>query len=234
MEKFEKFEADKSFVATIRNLERELFPEFKNETLYSPEGVNYFYFAPSWHIEAGLLTENDIELLRRDETRKLLSVGAGAAHLERLLVKMGVAQESIFLVDENASTMPPEFERMEFDMYGQWPDFERKRFDRIIFPESVLLNVRFRKHAERRNGLRHIIASSLPLLTQEGVMCADGHSQLAANVGEVIQSLQREGHTVSVHYDDVLLKVKKEPTAVRNIQLETATRTEGWLTRDRE
>ena len=135
---------NESFVQLVRGLERQMFPEFKDKSSYDEisqelPGYRYTYFAPSSHISKGLLNRRLI-----DDTignrREILSVGAGKAYLKRFLVDgLGISIDQIVLADKYP-VMPEGFKQFVFNMYGVWPDFGQ-RFDYVIFPESVALEL---------------------------------------------------------------------------------------------
>lgn len=133
----------------IRDLETKMFPEFKpahNHNSHQIDleptmhlGLGYAAFPPSWHFRSGLITEQMVKDLIENQ-KTLLSVGAGPAHLERLLVELGVNRKNIVLADKFTEFIPEGFARYRFDMFGRWPDF-REIFDYIIFPQSIFLPV---------------------------------------------------------------------------------------------
>ena len=137
--------ASKPLHEIVRELELEEFPELSEtvdelwtgvttKPILAPKGP-YAYFAPSYHIQRGLVGKTIIEDLRKG--KKMLSVGSGPAYLERLLVnRFGVDPNNITLSDISTSNVPEGFNFHQFDMYGQWPDFGQS-FDYIIFPESL-------------------------------------------------------------------------------------------------
>ena len=54
----------------------------------------------------------------------MLSVGAGPAYLEKLIVRrFGVEKESIELADFPKAVLPGEFVSHRFDMHEEWPSF---------------------------------------------------------------------------------------------------------------
>jgi len=197
----------KKFYKHIRELEKLKFGEFINEQIYGPQFTNNFYFAPSWHIGCGLLTEDLIKDIR-DNGRQILSVGSGAAYLERFLVDtMDVKREQITLSDL-IPIMPESFHRFVFDMYRTWPNF-RKEFDYVIFPESVLLNCRFDNDSEKQKGLYHLIESSLAALKPLGQIRINGHCQIEENV-EMVAALLATDHPDSrLTYSSQLIVVEK-------------------------
>ncbi len=96
----------------------------------------FWHFRPSHHIATGLLTQEDVTLLSQPGKR-LLSVGAFPAHLERLLVELGVPSANIVVADKDPAIigLGNFFETLAFDALDAWPDIGT--FDRIIFPECL-------------------------------------------------------------------------------------------------
>lgn len=189
-----KKKQQKRFDEVIRELEKREFPEFAQDDIYGPPQNSNFYFAPSWHVRSGLLTPELVDDIKNNN-RQMLSVGSGAGYLERFLAtKLGVKREQITLSDKNP-VMPEDFERFVFDMYGKWPDFG-KEFDYVIFPESVLLNVRFEHDPQKQIGLYHIIENSLATMKPVGQIRINGHCQIEENADVVKRWLERD-HTDS-------------------------------------
>lgn len=143
--------SSKDFFVLVRKLELEEFPEMKPENRKPSMGLaglvcdsefrvelgdNYVYFVPSWHVKNRLITQEDIDKLRK-EGKALLSVGSGPSYLERLLVyRFNVPRENVVLSDISPQHIPKGFLYHPFDMYSQWPEFGRF-FDYIISPESI-------------------------------------------------------------------------------------------------
>ena len=162
----EQYNAD-----SIREIEKEMFPEFKDDDLLQPEGNIYFYWAPSWHFKSELMTDEVVRNLVSDDSKKLLSMGSGPAHLERLLTKLGVKKENITLVDIDPRDVPPDFTSKIFDMYGEWADLGDELYDLIIFPESVLPYTKFKNDEEKIiDGAYKLIMSALSHLKPGGTI----------------------------------------------------------------
>ena len=145
MEKEPQIERPKQYWETIRELEIKMFPEFQKEDIYGPENNSNFYFAPSWHFRNGLVTEADVNNFLTDNTKKLLSIGSGAAFLEKLLERLGIGRDNITLSDVDSRDLPQDFRSKTFDMWGEWSSLDNEQYDLIIFPESILINIRFEK-----------------------------------------------------------------------------------------
>ncbi len=197
----------------IRKLEIEAFPELAEDDFsmnHIDDGKNVF-FTPNAHFSPKhpLLTEEIITDLR-ENNKNLLSVGSGPAYLELLLVKkLGINLEQLTLTDISNEYLPSGFESHLFDMYEEWPSFG-KLFDYVIFPESVLINTRFKTSSERRQGLYHIISNSLDVMKEQGEIRINGHCQLSDNVCKVADRLVHKYPCVKVtYYDSELLTVTK-------------------------
>lgn len=197
----------KKYCEVVRALERQEFPEFASEDIYDPLEHNNFYFAPSWHFRSGLLTQELVDSIKDDDSQ-ILSVGSGAGYLERFLVnRLGVKRGQITLSDRYP-VMPEGFEKFIFDMYGEWPDFG-KEFDCIIFPESVLLNVRFERDPQRQEGLYHIIENSLATMKAAGQIRINGHCQPEENADSVKRWLERYHTDSRLTYTPRLITVER-------------------------
>lgn len=202
-----KKKQQKRFDEVVRDLERQEFPEFANDDIYAPPENNNFYFAPSRHFRSGLLTQELVEDIR-DNNRQILSVGTGAGYLERFLTKrLGVKRGQITLSDKYP-IMPEGFERVTFDMYRKWPDFG-KEFDYVIFPESVLLNVRFKHNPQRQAGLYHIVENSLATMKPVGQIRINGHCQIDENAETVKRWLECDHTDSRFIYDPALIVVER-------------------------
>ena len=198
----------------IRKLEVEEFPEL-TENDYSVESIEHganIIFTPNHQFTPShpLLTEEIVTDLQASG-KSLLSVGCGPAYLERLLTrKLGLKSKQITLGDISKNYIPLGFQFHRFDMYGDWPQFQQA-FDYIIFPESVLINVRFKKDSEKIDGLYHIITNSLDRLNASGEIRMNGHCQLPENVSLVADRLSHYYHDTKVNYHCFeLLTVTKE------------------------
>ncbi|MEI8230891.1 MAG: hypothetical protein WCG83_07205 [Candidatus Peregrinibacteria bacterium] len=130
------------FLLQVQQLEDHLFAgEFPlDSTKRIQSERQYWHFRPSHHVKSGLITLEDVTLLK-EPGKRLLSIGATPAMLERTLVALGIPADHILVVDKDpaiakcAGFIPS----MVFDMNDHWP--EMGTFDRIIFPESLCIAV---------------------------------------------------------------------------------------------
>lgn len=100
-----------------------------------PSNNGYMFFSPSYYIRKGFLKQSDLDMLR--DGGRMLTVGSGAAHLEKFISSQSVAKSQIHLSDlETGLIVNQGFEVSRFNMWKQWPQF-RNKFDLIIFPESI-------------------------------------------------------------------------------------------------
>ncbi len=192
-----------------------MFPEFQGEDIHASQNTNYFYFAPSWHFRSGLVNEQDVQDFLSHDSKKILSIGSGAAFLEKLLVKLGINKENITLSDINPKDVPSDFRSKTIDMYNEWGDLGQEQYDLILFPESVLLNVRFKTDRQRQDGLYHLILQSLQHLSTHGTIRINGHSQVSENIYAVMERLKNEGYTVEITFTSNLIEVKNKISSDR-------------------
>ncbi len=182
----------------VRAIEKEMFPEFKDEDfcIDSPE-TNNFYFSPSHNFRSGLMTGEHVESFKKDLDKKMLSVGSGPAFLERLLVKMGVDKDSITLSDINSLDLPDDLKKEVFDMLEDWPDFEDD-FNLIIFPECPAFNIRYQYGEERSDGFVSVFAKALDRLKEGGEIRITGNPNSVEITNEVQRKLVDAGYEVEV------------------------------------
>ena len=157
----------------VGKLQQECFPDLFGPSGHFPgyqvyEGMGAFAVsAPNslFSENLPLITPAMVTNLQRGAT--LLSVGAGPAYGEQLLVRaLGVSNASVHLTDITSKPMPESFTTHEFDMYAPWPNLGEK-YDYIIFRNSTFLNGE--PDVLRQAGeLSHLIASSLNTLAAEG------------------------------------------------------------------
>ena len=197
----------------IRRLEMEEFPELAEDD-YSIESISHcgnILFTPNHQFTPShpLMTEEIVVDLQTSE-KSLLSIGCGPAYLERLLTsRLGVKPKQITLGDISQDHVPSGFDFHQFDMYGDWPEIQ-KPFDYIIFPESVLINVRFNEDSEKKEGLYHIVANSLDRLKPIGEIRMNGHCQLRENVSSVTDRIsQHYPNAKLIYHDNELLSVTR-------------------------
>ena len=198
---------EREFRKRIQELEREEYPEFKDGKPFYIGEDDYAHHAPSWHFYTRLLTEGIVNDIRENK-RKVLSVGAGKAHLERLLAnRLRISIEQLVLTDR-VPIMPEGFEQLLFDMYEEWPEI-KDSFDYVVFPESVIPN-RFKTDEEKRTGLYHILENSLRVLKPNGQIRMDAHSQVGGIIGidTVFERLKDVNPQLEISYNSNLVVVK--------------------------
>lgn len=118
-----------------------VIPESIDADGFSPNHMTdsetrYFYFSPLTYFRNELVDEQMINDLKTD--KRMLSVGAGRADLERVLEEgYGIPANHITIADIrlHSKARQTSFPMHEFDMKKEWPKFDAK-FDYIIFPES--------------------------------------------------------------------------------------------------
>jgi hypothetical protein len=138
-------------------------------------GAKYVYFAPShqFNPKFPLITAECVHGLQHG--KKMLSVGAGPANLETLLVLgFKVDPSQIELADFKSYEAAP-FKHHTFDMHGAWPIFEKK-FDFVVFPESILLNSTSHSLSGREDNLCQLIQSAASALNPHGQIRINGLS----------------------------------------------------------
>ncbi|MBN1779155.1 MAG: hypothetical protein JW816_02980 [Candidatus Buchananbacteria bacterium] len=130
----------------------------------------------------------------------MLSVGAGAAYLERLLVHLGVNKDNIILADVEPKHLPDDFQIKIFDMFEEWPEFkDRQKFDLIIFPENPSINVHCHKYGEPEiQTFSSIFAKALQNLKLEGEIKMTGNPTGPEITEKVEQELRKAGYNVTV------------------------------------
>ncbi|MFA6039336.1 MAG: hypothetical protein WCV62_01240 [Candidatus Peribacteraceae bacterium] len=196
--------SQRPFVERVRELEERLFAGKlrEDEPGMMQEERKFWRFRPSHHAATGLLTQEDVALLSQPGKR-LLSVGAMPAYLERLLPELGVPAENILVTDTDpditdaAAPLPA----LAFDMHGTWP--ETGTFDRIIFPESLCIAIRDRlpkeenddHHLDEREAelLTAILKQALMRLRPAGILRANGPMSHPNVMHAVAATLQEEG-----------------------------------------
>ena len=203
----------KNYQKHIRKLEVEEFPELAEDNYFvNMEHDGNLLFTPNHQFDPlfPLLTEEILTDLRNNRNN-LLSVGCGPAYLERLLTRqLGLTTEQITLTDVSENHVPAGFEFYQFDMFADWPKFQRP-FDYIIFPESMgLINSRSNDSSQRKDDLYHIIANALDCMDEVGEIRMNGHYQLSKNTSCVSHKLSQEYHGIKVSWHNLqLLTVTK-------------------------
>ena len=121
------------------------FAEKKAEKLFPNMNVNkyksvgkYFYFPVIEHYfqNAPIIDPELVRDLRSGA--KLLSIGVGAANLEKLLYEgFDLPKDAVVISDIKLDphAMNSGLNTMQFDMTKKWPEF-KERFTYILFPES--------------------------------------------------------------------------------------------------
>lgn len=195
----------------IRRAEKRIFPEFKNDDkCYLLSGFHDSYYSPSWHYKAGLLTKEMISQLRSSRKR-LLSIGAGPAYMERFLVRLGVKAQNIVLADIDPSLMPTGFKTYKFNMFEEWPEFGAT-FDYIIFPMSIPIFYGLFKDDTGIQwtalALYSLLCESLSRLANGGQIRIKGAYIADKTVGKTLSMLRKDGFTLSYSNDGGLLVIK--------------------------
>ena len=126
---------------------KEVFPkeDWHESTYFRKEGEvrcqgdkDYFYFSAPLYFSDGFVDASMISRLQAGA--RLLSVGVGEGHLERLLhLGFEIPQENIVIADYpgiHPRIKAKGFQECIFDMTKKWPDF-KQRFDCVLFPESL-------------------------------------------------------------------------------------------------
>lgn len=209
------------FVERVRKLEERLFgAALSGGSRIGSDGREFWHFRPSHHAATGLLTAEDIALLS-EPGRRLLSVGAYPAFLERLLLELGVPGENILLADSDpaiesvAGTIPSAI----FDACEPWPDVGT--FDRIIFPESlaIALSDRMRENASRDLQqkdkfeaalLADILRQALARLRPGGIIRANGPMSHPNVLRTMTATLQEEGLKIEIESQRFFLALRNE------------------------
>ncbi len=132
-----------AFVDQIRRLEERLFPDHlsaDDPSRMKSESGKFWHYRPSHHFATGLLTQEDVTILSEPD-RRLLSVGAYPAFLEKILVELGLPSKNILLTDNNPALSEDSgpMQTIIFDLCDTWPAMGT--FDRIIFPESLCISI---------------------------------------------------------------------------------------------
>lgn len=194
----------------IRKLEAQQFPEFTEEpraqSPLQPDGKVYGYFAPSHYFETGLVNKAVVEdIIQQD--KRVLTVGAGAAHLEQFLVKhTDIKPQQITLADIHPGQLPPGFTHVQLDMFKPWPETSIK-YDEIWFPHSVLLDPR---ETSINGGVYYwtdIVKNALSYLKPGGEIRASSQSLKPKTLDWVLANLKMKKDSVELSSD--LLVVKK-------------------------
>lgn len=202
-----KKETKKGFYNELRKQEIEDFPEFTEENMYMPQHNSWVYFAPSWHLEHKLITKKFIDDVKKNG-KYVLSVGSGPAYLERFLVnRLGICKHQITLSDKEP-IMPENFDQFIFDMYEKWPEFGKK-FDYVIFPESISIHYKICLDSQRQDKLYHLIQSSLDAMKMKGQIRMTSHFQIEKNIDVVRKRIESKYPAKITNVNNYLLVVDK-------------------------
>lgn len=215
-----------SFSDRIRTLESSLFPDAldpQDSTRMKSDGYSWLY-RPAHHIETGLITEQDIDALKNG--KKLLSIGAHPAYLERLLVALGVPAENIVIADSNPAllTLDTPIQKLCFDCTKEWPALGL--FEYIIFPESLCIaltdtikqnempddNTAFPNDQREAELLAHVMEEALARLVPEGVIRANGPMS-HPNVWKIVtKELEKSGCPHMLEYQRYFVTIRPLPS----------------------
>lgn len=212
------------FIDRICRIEGRLFPDQLDErdsARMKSHGKYSWLYRPSHHIASGLVTQEDVALLSQPGKR-MLSVGAHPAFLERVLVELSIPVVNI-LVADNDPALPEHagpVRAVEFDMTKDWPAIGD--FDRIIFPESLCIAI-----SDKMKGgevsvdagphptdaletalLTGIIGQAVSRLRPGGIIRANGPMSHPTIVDAMSAQLQKKGFTLQVDYRRFLLTVR--------------------------
>ncbi len=210
-------EAPRNLTVLVRGIEREMFPEFRDEDYGygSRDSECNFYFAPNHHFFKGLINREVLDSLQQGAS--LISFGAGVAHLEQLLVEaLGVNADQVTLTNKNTTLNTPESLKChQFDMHGAWPDFGRK-FNFAIFPESFTSLLAFKRihgnyytESPLTDAVVRLLSRCFEILEEDGEVRVDGHC-LREDELYVIQS-KLVNEDISITCDKDLLVAKRAP-----------------------
>jgi hypothetical protein len=202
----------KPYWEIIRELEKTMFPEFRTDDIISAQGDRgYANFAPSWHFRSGLITQTDVHNFLTDTKKKLLSVGSGPAFLEILLERLGINRNNLTPSDIDVKNIPQYMKGYCFDMFQKWPDFDNTKYDLIIFPESVLINIRsFDEDWQYLAGIYHIITQALQHLTFTGTIRMNIQFRYGFRLKELEKKLVSDGHSLIIMFQNNLLEIKRK------------------------
>jgi hypothetical protein len=170
----------------VKDLQLDEFGDiFDRYELCREDDGKHFFFAPSSHctMYTPLFTPKMLADLQ-ENAASMLSVGAGPAYLEELLVRrMGVNKSQITLADISGEYIPSGYVFYQFDMHQEWPEFD-KEFNYVILPESSLINVNFDdrtifdgddiKQPNREVGFYNLLIRGLQVLAPKGEVRVSG------------------------------------------------------------
>ena len=223
--------SDLQFIIAVRQMEERLFPEeldSEDDTRMKSHGRYFWHFRPSHHAQTGLITAGDLELLRQPG-RRMLSVGAYPAFLERVLLELGISAENLLVADKDAAIAQcsPLLRTRTFDAHEPWP--EMGTFDRILFPESLCISFEDRLQREGQDSdpqrslahptdareaalLAAVLGQALTRLRPAGIIRANGPMSHPNVVCAMSAALEAQGLHHAVEYQRFFLTVRaKEP-----------------------
>jgi len=160
----------------------------------SPDTKDVF-FLPSFAFKTGTITLPDINDLKQDPGKNILSVGAGPAYFEQFLLKLGVNPNQIMLSDIDSRFLPADLPHTIFDMNGQWPSFDGQQFDLIVFNQAFP-TFKVIPPDERKVKLIGILGSATNALSDDGEIRMSG-LRLDTSIQDVSVAL----HGLSISYD---------------------------------
>lgn len=210
------------FIDRIRQIEQRFFADQLDETdsvRMKSHGKYSWLYRPSHHAETGLITGEDVQLLSQTGKR-LLSMGAHPAYLEKVLVELGVPVENILAADNNqeltecAGNIPS----IIFDMNKEWLDVGT--FDLIIFPESLCIAIgdtlptapegSYANDPLEAQMLAHVIKEALARLRDGGEIRANGPMHHPKVVDAARALLTRETLEPEIEYRRFFLTVRRQ------------------------
>jgi hypothetical protein len=194
-----------SFDEELKSLQRKMFGSRLKDDNYvlTHPGSEHSYFSPYHHFEKGLVTEELVEDLKSHPDEKILSVGAGPALLEQLLVELGIDKGRFVLSDKDTDVMPEGFVNIELNMYSQWPS-NLGKFSLILFPESV------RIHSDKPSEVFELLLKrALGALEDNGEIRMDGHGQNTKVTDKIETRLNEQGYNVEIKNNGKLLVATK-------------------------
>lgn len=210
------------FVERVREIEERLFADQLDTAnpSYMKSGGRYFWhFRPSHHFATGLITQEDITLLSQPDKR-LLSIGAHPAFLERTLLELGVPPENIYLADKDpaiAQCAKP-MQSVTFDINDEWPNMGT--FDRIIFPESLCIAIGEKmgkkgkildlqaKDTQEAQLLSGVMRQALERLRPGGIIRANGPMSHPNVIRAMRANLEEAGHRLDIESRRFFLTVR--------------------------
>lgn len=128
---------DELIQLAMKKIDKEFPLSDRHRDVYLSDRDNNFYFSALWHMRDYLITPKIIAHLKSGA--KMLSIGSGDGHLERLLARgFAVPRKNIHVSDISIhpKLLNQGFPRYEFDLTQDWPKLPCS-FDYVIFPESL-------------------------------------------------------------------------------------------------